>query len=69
MTPVSMNPLGRAWAEVGPDVLAAAERVGASGWYVLGREVDAFETAFAEFCRAPSAVGVASGLGDTCQRL
>jgi len=57
-----MNPFGRLWAEVGPDVLAATERVGASGWYVLGREVEAFETAFAEFCRAPSAVGVASGL-------
>ncbi len=62
MTPVSMNPFERLWAEVGPDVLAATKRVGASGWYVLGREVEAFENAFAQFCGAPAAVGVASGL-------
>ena len=62
MTPVRMNPFRRLWAEVGPDVMAATERVGASGWYVLGREVEAFEAAFAQFCRSPSAVGVASGL-------
>jgi len=57
-----MNPFKRLWTEVAADVLAATERVGASGWYVLGKEVEAFETAFAQFCRAPSAVGVASGL-------
>jgi len=57
-----MNPFERLWTEVAPDVLAATKRVGASGWYVLGKEVEAFETAFAQFCRAPFAVGVASGL-------
>ena len=62
MTPVRMNPFGRVWTEVRRDVVAATERVGASGWYVLGRELEAFETAFAQFCRAPYAVGVASGL-------
>ena len=62
MTPISMNPFERLWDEVGHDVLAATKRVGASGWYVLGREVEAFETAFAQFCGAPAAVGVASGL-------
>ena len=30
--------------------------------YVLGREVEAFEAVFAQFCQAPWAVGVASGL-------
>ena len=62
MAPVSMNPFARVWDEVGPDVLAATKRVGASGWYVLGPEVEAFEAAFARFCGAPAAVGVASGL-------
>jgi dTDP-3-amino-3,4,6-trideoxy-alpha-D-glucose transaminase len=62
MTPVKMNPFGRLWVEVRSDVLNATERVGASGWYVLGREVEAFETAFAQFCGAPAVVGVASGL-------
>ena len=62
MTRVRMNPFGRLWSEVGADVMAAVERVGASGWYVLGKEVEAFENAFAQFCHAPHAVGVASGL-------
>lgn len=57
-----MNPFGRLWTEVRRDVMSATERVGASGWYVLGREVEAFEAAFARFCHAPHAVGVASGL-------
>lgn len=62
MTRVRMNPFGRLWTEVRLDVLAAVERVGASGWYVLGKEVEAFEAEFARFCDAPHAVGVASGL-------
>lgn len=33
-----------------------------SGWYVLGQQVSAFETAFADFCGAAHCVGVASGL-------
>jgi dTDP-4-amino-4,6-dideoxygalactose transaminase len=62
MSSVRMNPFGRVWSEVRADVMAAVERVGASGWYVLGKEVEAFEHAFALFCHAPHAVGVASGL-------
>lgn len=41
---------------------AAFDRVLASGWYVLGQEVSAFELAFAEYCGAAECVGVASGL-------
>lgn len=62
MTRVRMNPFRRLWTEVRSDVMAATERVGASAWYVLGKEVEAFEAEFARFCRAPRAVGVASGL-------
>lgn len=39
----------------------AIARVVASGWYVLGREVEQFEAEFAATCRAAFAVGVASG--------
>lgn len=42
-------------------VRAAIERVVASGWYVLGPEVSAFEAEFAAACRAPHAVGVGNG--------
>lgn len=40
----------------------AFQRVLHSGWYVLGREVEQFETAFAAFCGSQHAVGVANGL-------
>ncbi len=39
----------------------AAARVMASGWYILGPEVRAFEEEFAAFCGVSHAVGVASG--------
>jgi len=40
---------------------AAIQRVLESGWYILGREVDAFEAEFAAFAGASHAVGVANG--------
>jgi dTDP-4-amino-4,6-dideoxygalactose transaminase len=40
---------------------AAVRRVLDSGWYILGPEVRAFEAAFAAFCGAHEAVGVANG--------
>jgi dTDP-3-amino-3,4,6-trideoxy-alpha-D-glucose transaminase len=48
-------------AEDGPAVEAAIRRVVDRGWYVLGPEVDAFETAFARVCGAGHAVGVGTG--------
>jgi dTDP-4-amino-4,6-dideoxygalactose transaminase len=47
--------------EDGPSVRAAIERVVNSGWYVLGPEVAAFETEFAQACGAAQAVGVGTG--------
>jgi dTDP-3-amino-3,4,6-trideoxy-alpha-D-glucose transaminase len=44
-----------------PGVRAAIDRVVASGWFVLGPEVEAFETAFAAACHASRAVGVGTG--------
>ena len=44
------------------ELLAAFERVLDSGWYVLGQEVQAFESEYAAWCGAAHAVGVANGL-------
>ena len=43
-------------------MLAAAERVLGSGWYVLGAEVERFEKDWAESCGASYAVGVGNGM-------
>jgi dTDP-4-amino-4,6-dideoxygalactose transaminase len=43
------------------DVRAAIARVVERGWFVLGPELDAFETEFAAACQAPHAVGVGTG--------
>lgn len=40
----------------------AFERVQNSGWFILGKEVAAFEKEFAEYCGSKSCVGVANGL-------
>lgn len=34
----------------------------ASGWFVLGQQVQEFETEFAHYCRAQNCVGVANGM-------
>lgn len=45
-----------------PEINAAISRVLDSGWYVLGDEVSAFETEFAEYCQVKHCIGVANGL-------
>lgn len=59
---VAANDFVRQWQTVREDALAAVERVGRSGWLVLGEEVAAFERELAEWWGVPHAVGVASGL-------
>lgn len=41
---------------------AAYRRVMESGWYILGKEVEAFEAEFAAYCEAKHCIGVANGL-------
>jgi len=48
-------------AELAAELRVAAERVIASGWYVLGPEVEAFEALFAHEIGVEHAVGVANG--------
>jgi len=40
---------------------SATRRVLLSGWFILGKEVEAFEREFAAYCRVQYAVGVGSG--------
>lgn len=62
MMTVSLNDFRSQWKAVGAEVLAAVESVGSSGWYVLGRRVEQFESALASAWGIPHAVGVGSGL-------
>jgi dTDP-3-amino-3,4,6-trideoxy-alpha-D-glucose transaminase len=59
---IQANDFRRQWADLREDAVAAWETVGASGWYILGEEVRAFEEALAAGWGVPHAVGVASGL-------
>jgi dTDP-4-amino-4,6-dideoxygalactose transaminase len=43
------------------EIRAAIDRVIARGWFVLGPELEAFETEFAAAAQAPHAVGVGTG--------
>lgn len=54
--------VGAAYRELKADLDAATERVMASGQYILGPEVGAFESEFATYCEARYGVGVANGL-------
>lgn len=44
------------------EIMAALERVYDSNWLVLGKEVEAFEKEFADYCQTKYCVGVANGL-------
>lgn len=59
---ILMNDFRRQWEETAPDFRRALDRAGASGWYILGREVERFERNLAAAWGLPHAAGVASGL-------
>jgi len=48
--------------EIRRELDAAYERTLNSGWFVLGKEVEAFEREFADYCEAEHCVGVGNGL-------
>ena len=54
--------LGAAYRELRTEIDTAIQRVLDSGWYILGPEVDAFESEWAEYCGSAYAVGLANGL-------
>lgn len=51
-----------AYLELKSEFDEAYHRVMDSGWYLLGRELDAFEAEYAEYCGARHCIGVGSGL-------
>ena len=54
--------LGATYQELKADIDVAVQRVLDSGWYILGPEVEAFESEWAGYCGAAHAVGLANGL-------
>jgi dTDP-4-amino-4,6-dideoxygalactose transaminase len=54
--------LHAAYFELRAELDAAYHRVMDSGWYILGNEVEAFESEFAEYCGVKHCVGVGNGL-------
>lgn len=50
------------YAELRPELDAAYERFMLSAWYVLGKELEAFEQEYAAYCDSKHCVGVANGL-------
>ena len=54
--------LKAAYLELQPELDEAYQRVMNSGWYILGREVEAFEQEFADYCEAKYCVAVGNGL-------
>ncbi|MBR3045186.1 MAG: DegT/DnrJ/EryC1/StrS family aminotransferase [Oscillospiraceae bacterium] len=56
---VSFKPMEK---ELDADLRSAFERVYSASWYIEGKEDEAFEKAFAEFCHADYCVGVGNGL-------
>jgi aminotransferase EvaB len=56
-----VNDLRRHIGPLHGELTEAADRVISSGWFVLGREVESFETQFAAYCDVAHCVGVANG--------
>lgn len=54
--------LGPVHREIAEELQGAYQRVLAGNWFVCGREVEAFESEFAEYCGAKHCVGVGNGL-------
>jgi dTDP-3-amino-3,4,6-trideoxy-alpha-D-glucose transaminase len=59
---ILQNDFKRQWEFVEAAVLGAVRRVGASGWYILGKEVEAFEKELAAFWGVSHAIGTGNGL-------
>ena len=56
------NDFAAQWRAIEGEVLDACRRVGRSGWYVLGREVAAFESSLATHWGLTSAIGTGNGM-------
>jgi dTDP-4-amino-4,6-dideoxygalactose transaminase len=59
--PVKFGELAREYGEIKEEIDAAVAGVLQSGWFVLGPQMQAFETAFAQYLGASHCAGCASG--------
>jgi dTDP-4-amino-4,6-dideoxygalactose transaminase len=59
---IEYESLANSNAQFMSELEVAASRVIRSGWYVLGREVEAFEAEFAKYVGVKHCIGVANGL-------
>lgn len=59
---VPFLPLDKAYQEIKQEIDSAVIKSLESGWYILGSEVEAFESEFAIYCEAANCVSVANGL-------
>lgn len=59
---ILLNDFVAMWNDIREDALGAVDRVGKSGWFILGEEVQAFERDLAAFSELEFCVGVANGL-------
>ena len=59
--PIPFNDLRPLHRQLAAEIASACRRVHDSGWFILGPELEAFETAFAEYNAVAHAVGVANG--------
>lgn len=57
-----MNDLRSEPVELNRQELAAMQRVLQSGWYILGSEVESFETNWSSRCGVPYTIGVGNGM-------
>jgi dTDP-4-amino-4,6-dideoxygalactose transaminase len=61
MQPIPMNDLGRQTAGLSREIESAIRTVVNSGWFILGPQVEAFESEFAAYCGVRSCAGVGNG--------
>jgi len=59
--PISFSGLSEQYKDIKEKIDSAVARVLKSGWYILGKELKAFEEEFAKYCSVKYAVGCASG--------
>lgn len=58
---IPLNSLLRHTSELHEDLILASQEVIRSGYFVLGPQVEAFETEFARYCGTDHCIGVANG--------
>jgi dTDP-4-amino-4,6-dideoxygalactose transaminase len=61
MNKIPFGDLKRQYESIRAELDEASARVLASGWYILGPEVQAFESEFASYCGVAHAIGVGNG--------